>query len=692
MISNNTHNRYIPEIDGLRAIAVTSVILFHSQVNIFGTNLAGGYLGVDIFFVISGYLITKLILNEIKTNKSFSFKNFYIRRFRRLMPMILVVCLLTYILAWIFLLPQFLVEYLKSMMSGIFFSANFFFYFNEVEYNATSSLYKPLLHLWSLSVEEQFYLVYPIVLLTIYKNFKNNLSIFFIFVGILSFILSLVLSFKNPSLSFYILPTRIWELLIGALAARMHLQNHQFIKNRYHLFFQALGLILIFFSFFYFKIENLIIGNDIGALTVTKIFSTHPGFFSIMSVIGAFLIIIFTNSGGFINKLLSFKPIVFIGLISYSLYLWHYPIFSLLRISTFETNGFFKIILFASSILILSILSYLIIEKPFRNKEIMNTKTVFIYCGSIIVLMIFLSYHGIKNNGYNGIVPEFLKSLDLKTENNYRVKNFINGENILLIGDSHAVNIKQNLKRELEKRNINLFNLDFSSIFSLDYTLRSKNGLEDINLNNAFNEIIKNENISSVILISRVPLYLSRKGFNNEEGGEEIIKNIPYFIDNDKALPSENRIELISNSFNESILKILNKDINVIIIYPVPEAGYSVPAYLAKNILPKFRLNYLKKKLFSKDFFNSPLKNTFTTSYEVYLKRNKNSFKMLDVINNSNLFRVYPHKELCNKTVKKRCVVHSNQNIYYRDTNHLTKSGIKIIISPLMNVIDKIYQ
>ena len=131
-----------------------------------------------------------------------------------------------------------LCELLNSMVSGIFFSANFFFYFNEIEYNATSSLHKPLLHFWSLSVEEQFYLIYPIVLLLIYKNFKNNLSIFFIFIGVLSFVLSLVLSIYNQSMSFYILPTRIWELLVGALAARMQLQNHQFTKNRFYFFFQ----------------------------------------------------------------------------------------------------------------------------------------------------------------------------------------------------------------------------------------------------------------------------------------------------------------------------------------------------------------------------------------------------------------------------------------------------------------------
>ena len=154
---------YRPEIDGLRAIAVISVIIYHAKINLFGFDiLAGGFLGVDIFFVISGYLITSIIYKEIKLTNNFSFSYFYERRIRRIIPALFFVLLICIPFAWLFILPEDLIDFCKSLLFSIGFTSNYFFYFSEQDYISKESLYVPLLHTWSLSVEEQYYIIFPI--------------------------------------------------------------------------------------------------------------------------------------------------------------------------------------------------------------------------------------------------------------------------------------------------------------------------------------------------------------------------------------------------------------------------------------------------------------------------------------------------------------------------------------------------
>ena len=210
---------YRPEIDGLRAIAVTAVILYHAQIVIFGDqSFKGGFIGVDIFFVISGYLITSIILKELITTNSFSFKYFYQRRVRRILPVLLFVMLVTLPFAWAYLLPSAFIDFSKSILYSLGFSSNFYFWYSGQEYGAESGLIKPFLHTWSLSVEEQYYIIFPIIFFITFKYFKKYL----IHILIIGFIVSLGLAdwaSKNyyASLNFYILPTRAWELLAGSI-------------------------------------------------------------------------------------------------------------------------------------------------------------------------------------------------------------------------------------------------------------------------------------------------------------------------------------------------------------------------------------------------------------------------------------------------------------------------------------------
>ncbi len=217
---------YRPEIDGLRAIAVFAVIIYHANFVLFGHTLfQGGFIGVDIFFVISGYLITTLILKEIYKNNQFSFKYFYERRIRRILPVLLFVIIITSIISHFILLPGSLVDFGKSVLSIISFGSNYYFNYTGNSYGQENSLLKPLLHTWSLSVEEQFYILFPIFLIFIIKFFKKHL----LGVLFLSFLISLLFSEYSsrfhPVSGFYQLPFRGFELIIGSLLSYFELNN-----------------------------------------------------------------------------------------------------------------------------------------------------------------------------------------------------------------------------------------------------------------------------------------------------------------------------------------------------------------------------------------------------------------------------------------------------------------------------------
>ncbi|MDA8791587.1 acyltransferase, partial [Candidatus Pelagibacter bacterium] len=309
---------YRPEIDGLRAIAVAAVIIYHAQIKFFGYQFfQGGFIGVDIFFVISGYLITSIIFKELLVRGSFSFKLFYERRVRRILPVLLFVMLISLPFAWLYLFPSGIIDFSKSVLYSIGFSSNFYFHSSGQEYGDLGGLFKPFLHTWSLSVEEQYYIIFPIIILAVFKYIKKYL----IYILIIGFIISLLLadwtSKNNSSISFYFLYTRIWELLAGSLLAYFESKiGHRSKHKTLNLILPLIGLILVGFSFLFFY-DGV----------------HHPSFYTLLPIIGVCLIIWFSSENELITKILSTKLFVGVGLISYSLYLWHYPIFSFVKIS-----------------------------------------------------------------------------------------------------------------------------------------------------------------------------------------------------------------------------------------------------------------------------------------------------------------------------------------------------------------------
>ena len=267
---------YRPEIEGLRAIAVGAVILYHAKITILGHQpFKGGFIGVDVFFVISGYLITSIILKELVTTGSFSFKHFYERRIRRILPILLFVMLVSLPFAWMYLLPNIFIDFSKSILYSLGFSSNFYFHYSGQEYGALDGWFKAFLHTWSLSVEEQYYILFPVVLLITFKYFRKYLIHILIFGFISSLGLAEWTSRNYPSTSFYFLHTRMWELLAGSILAYFEITNGYRSKNKsLKLILPTIGLFLIGHSILFFNDEMF-----------------HPSFYTLSPIIGVCLII-----------------------------------------------------------------------------------------------------------------------------------------------------------------------------------------------------------------------------------------------------------------------------------------------------------------------------------------------------------------------------------------------------------------
>ena len=449
---------YRPEIDGLRAIAVFSVIFYHAQLTLFDYKIfEGGFIGVDIFFVISGYLISKLILKELEATGKFSFRYFYERRARRILPALILVIMVSLPLGWVYLLPGSFIEFIKSILYSLGFTSNFYFHFSGLQYGTEDGLLKPLLHTWSLSVEEQFYIFFPIILIVIYNFFRKYL-LTLLLLGFVSSLLIAEWSSRNyPSASFYFLHTRIWELIAGSLLAYFEISGKR-LTNSYRLNFilPFIGILLIGYSVIFF--------ND-------RIF--HPSFYTVLPVLGACLIIWFSNKDEIITKILSTKIFVGIGLISYSMYLWHYPIFAFARMKSNAVSQYDKFEWIILTIL-LSIISYFFIEKFFRNKTTNFLKILSIFLLTIIIFFssIFIIYKSKHSFKITNIIKKnisekgfFLRNDHYKFRKAYSPSNFMNTptktKKVLVIGNSAAEDLFKIFY--LNKELFNEYNFDLIS-------------------------------------------------------------------------------------------------------------------------------------------------------------------------------------------------------------------------------------
>ncbi|MBA2293026.1 MAG: acyltransferase [Gemmatimonadales bacterium] len=372
---------YRPELDGLRAIAVIPVMLFHAGM------WPGGFVGVDVFFVISGYLITGILVSQ-DAEGGIRLSQFYERRARRILPALFVVSLACLPLAWWLLLPGEFVEWSRSLVSVATFSSNIHFW-QQTGYFSTAAELKPLLHTWSLAIEEQFYLFYPVCLMLVWRFGRRYLSLL-LWVGmVLSLGLSIALVGSRPSAAFFLLPTRAWELLVGALIAHRELTGHSHGENRRPCAGNRAGAIgfaglaLIVFAMMWFDERT-----------------QFPGVSATIPVLGTALVIVGAAPTNHAGRFLSVRPLVGMGLISYGAYLWHQPLLAFARIwSIVEPATWLLLSLLALSTL-LAYLSWKLIEVPVRHGAWSSRRLVYAGAGIGSVTLIAIGAVGSLMDGF----------------------------------------------------------------------------------------------------------------------------------------------------------------------------------------------------------------------------------------------------------------------------------------------------
>lgn len=669
-----TNKHYIPSIDGLRAIAVLIVILYHLDIEL----LKGGFIGVDVFFVISGFLITRNILTAQEKN-SFSFKQFYLARLRRLYPALLTTILISCAIAFLLFSPGHLIETSSSAIAATLSFANIYFW-NSAGYFDTQATFKPLLHYWSLSVEEQFYLFWPaflLLLLSITKSAKKQ-KIFIFLLILISLTYTEFLLSKDPDLAFYWFHSRIYEFLIGSILVGYSSKN---LTSTTQFVLTLSGLIVIFTTAITYKNST-----------------EFPGINALLPCIGAALLI-YTREFSFTKLALANKPMRWVGKLSYSLYLVHWPIWVFYGYWKFEPiTNIEKAVLFLS-ILIFGYLLYITIEKPFRqNSSTTKSHKRFLFIVlSISILICGVNYKVIKEDGMRWR----LKSLDtsnqqkkptcpvIKNTNNKIKEKKCNIGNIsnptrkvLLIGDSHAEHLTTGLERLAKKHNIQINVWTFSGcppIWNTHkvYGLGSSNvGFKEKHCKSLIKEW-KNEvnkgNYDTVILASRWAWLFEPTKYGSHR--KQFRRFLLVENESPKITVPDSRFTF-KEKLKATVDEIVSKThTNVIIFSQAP--------LLANNIqgcdrVPKYLLN---SNMVARRC--SP-----GIEYSLMLERLNYSNNIIRELKSPKVLPIVPSDLLCSNSSKKCITVFEKKSIY-ADDNHLNTNGSLHLISSYEDKIIK---
>lgn len=645
---------YRPEIDGLRALAVVPVIFFHAHLKFFGVEpFKGGYVGVDIFFVISGYLIAGIIFDELETG-SFSLARFYERRARRILPALLLVTAASVAVGLLVMTPEPFVEFSRSIFPVIFFVANIFFYMRD-SYFAEPSELTPLLHTWSLSVEEQFYLLFPLLMMLVWKFARSALTPFLVAGTVASLWLAIHTHQSDPSAAFYLFHNRAWEILTGSLLAGIRHRRDPAWVRAVAGAWPAVGMGLI--------------GASICLLGSLE---TSIGWNTGLAVVGTALIIRFGHGGDPASRLLAKRPLVGLGLISYSLYLWHQPAFAFARLYLVNAPG--NTILLAL-ILICACLAYLswrFVELPFRRRgAITRQKLAVAITGTSAVLLASAALSEFTGGFPQRFAADQLTLLALKPQRGTAIvegrgcrRQSIDDACIIgrpqtdptfaVLGDSHAETLTSPLGDLLNDLSLAAYVYTYPACPFIA-------GIETVGQKTPCAEFeesvfaaLRARHIGNVIINDRSTAYISGTTFDNGEGGVE--PGPPTVIQPVGFTGSEaERVSNLAAALRRTLLRLLDMGITVYYVLPVPEVGWHVPRTLVK-LIAQHRL---------------PL----TTSLPAYLRRNRTVLQVIQELqDNKRLVPIYPHRILCSNATA-RCYTHDARTVFYTDTDHLSREG-----------------
>jgi len=623
---------YRPDIDALRGYAILFVVLYHANFELFNIYIfSGGFIGVDIFFVITGFLITSILLEEYNNNKSINVLNFYERRVRRLIPALLVIILLGTILAYIILDPTKLKHFSESVFASLGFIANIYFHYFGNIYGTETALMKPLLHLWSLGVEEQFYIILPIGLLIILKYLYRFSYLLLSLAFILSLGFAYYASIKHPMFNFWMLPSRAWEVLAGAIVA-FYLIKYKINFNGIIInIIKCISILTLIFCIFFFNIQF-----------------KHPGLITLIPITATISLILFGNQIKFgkIDKILFNKSLIFLGKISYSLYLWHFLLFSMFRNSRFDETNISKFLLIIVS-LFLSYLTFLFIEKKFRDKTCSFKKTgkfIIILLIPIIALNVFYlknenilkKYYTIDEINLTEWKDTSWMTRNIKKFNN---KNFLanNKKNVLIVGNCHGEDI------------FFTFVLDKERYKNYNFAMHPRIEIGQ------FNNIIKKK----TNLYKKADIIIFATKWRTKTESQNSTND---FSDLDKT-----------------IQKIKKDNKKLIIFGPNPEFKYTLNKYRFTKI---YLTNY-KKKLIENGTTNLSNKELINLEKEYYFQYENNkdiietNQKLKNISKKNNIKFIDLTSMVCDKD-KKVCKFRSNKNKdeIFRDYGRFSMTGL----------------
>ena len=665
--------QYRTEIDGLRAIAVLSVIFYHLGL----VTIGAGFAGVDVFFVISGYLIGGLILNECASG-DFRFRNFFARRARRIFPALFAIILLSFAAGWIIMLPKDYQYFLGGGATAVLSLSNIWFA-SRIDYFNPQAEQDPLIHTWSLGVEEQFYLVVPILIVLGWKFFRRYLLLTLIVLAVASFLLAVWMSDKHPQLSFYMLPSRAWELLVGVIIALRERQLRDLASDLQAAIIGNLSLLIL-----------------ISALLLLPKGLDWPGKFTIAPVLATAGVLTYSSQVSITKRILSSQPLRMIGLMSYSAYLIHQPFIGFMSYLDMAPRTLpVKLILFLSTF-ILAYLSWRLIETPFRQQKIPK------YVGrgllSVAAIgIVGLAIVGDKTDGipkrFSGQIGDILAVENTFGPNNKRCLNVrenvpqldldatcVLGPNksqsVAIWGDSHGAAIIDSVADQLAKDDVATRTYLLSSCLPVPALLNhgQKRAVRCAEFNERVLAHIKADDmLKVVVLVATWDNYFMSTDHPNMFGviGEDSFYSYPttgspYMADDDRRKSVRDAVSLL-------LKQLVAAGKSVVIVQSNPRPNINIPRFFARKINNGEELS--EEYGYDRRYFETQVE----LSYSI----------MQDVASNydtTQVSLVYPETVLCDSDL---CKVIIDDEIMFSDDNHLSVYGSKKVAIPIVESVSK---
>jgi len=657
---------YRPEIDGLRAVAVLPVILFHAGMPYF----SGGFIGVDIFFVISGFLITTIIARDIEAGQ-FSVVGFYERRARRILPALFVMMLVCLPFAWLWMLPNALKDFSQSLMATVAYGSNILFYI-ETGYFDLTSAQKPLLHTWSLSVEEQFYLVFPLLLIGILRFGRRQAVALLVLLALASFACAQWLLSHDPEAGFYMIFSRAWELVLGATGAFAAMGQRRSTPVGYGDVLALIGLLAIVASMAFFPAA-----------------ARTPGLSVLPCVLGTVLVLVYARQGSIAGRLLSARPLVWVGLISYSAYLWHQPLLAFLHVRSLNEPAVVVSVAVALLSLPIAALSWRFVERPFRDRRMVSRRAIFGGAIAGSAMLFAIGAMGQMSQGFPGRLPAQAQQVVaifndqggafrpcLGTENNYLPPQRTCRhhpelpETVMLYGDSHGAALAAEIAKIFATQKAGMRQFTHSGCTPSAGLESSVPGESCARFNaDALDYLDSHPGIDTVVLVARWTTQLEGTLFDNREGGNEghVERHMVPLHAGAEFADQSGRIAAVAGTVRMHIRSLLAKGKKVILVYQIPEAGWDVPVYLAKEMQ-----------------FGIRRTSDLSTSAQVNKLRNSRSDQMLDGVGlDPNLIRIRPSKLFCGTEQPGRCLLQASGSPLYIDDDHVSQLGASMIAAQI---------